>query len=83
MKLELELGPDLGAVLLERARAEGLSLDQFATRMLESAARADATPKRASAEERVHAFDEFLSGLESGAPLPESAFDRETWYPDR
>jgi hypothetical protein len=40
-------------------------------------------PKQATPDERVKAFDSFVAGLESSAVLPESAFERENWYPDR
>ena len=83
MKVEIEVTPDIGALLLEKAKAEGLSLDQFAARALEAVASTDAPVKKASAEARVQAFDEFLAGLESDALLPEAAFERESWYPDR
>lgn len=83
MKLEVELEPDIGAALLARAHAEGLSLDQFAARTLEAVATADTTAPRATPEERTKAFEEFLAGLESNAVLPEEAFQRENWYPDR
>ena len=81
MKLEVELRPHIGEALLARARSEGLSLDQFAERALEALVKTE-TP-RAAAQERVKAFEEFLAGLESDAVLPEEAFQRESWYPDR
>lgn len=81
MKLEVELEPDIGEALLARARAEGLSLDQFAGRVLEALVKS-ATPK-ATARERVQAFEQFVSGLESEVVLPEETFQRENWYPDR
>jgi hypothetical protein len=31
----------------------------------------------------VKAFEEFLTGLETDAVLPEETFQRENWYPDR
>ncbi len=83
MKVEVELRPDVGAALLARARAEGLSLDQFAERALEALAKADVSARKATPEERVKAFEEFLAGLESNAVLPEEAFQRDNWYPDR
>ena len=83
MKVEVELSPDVGAVLLERAKAEGLSLDQFATRTLEAVAWVSITTAKATPEERVRSFDEFLAGFESNVALPEEAFERENWYPDR
>jgi len=81
MKLEVELKPDIGEALLARARAEGLSLDQFAERALEALVKTGTA--KASAPERVKAFEEFLAGLETDAVLPEETFQRENWYPDR
>ena len=81
MKLEVELKPDIGEALLARARSEGLSLDQYAERALEALVKHD-SPK-ATAPERVKAFEEFLTGLETDAVLPEETFQRENWYPDR
>ena len=81
MKLEVELKPDIGEALLARARSEGLSLDQFAERALEALVKS--VPAKASAQERVKAFEEFLAGLETDAVLPEETFRRENWYPDR
>jgi hypothetical protein len=82
-KLEVVLKPDIEAVLFQRAKAEGLSLDQFAARVLETMALTQSPPKQATPDERVKAFDSFVAGLESSAVLPESAFERENWYPDR
>ncbi len=81
MKLEVDLKPDIGEALLARARSEGLSLDQFAERALEALVRAGTA--RATGPERVKAFEEFLTGLETDAVLPEETFQRENWYPDR
>jgi len=83
MKVEVELSPGIGAVLLERAKAEGLSLDEFAARTLEAVAGVDNSAAKTTPEERVKAFDEFLAGLESNIALPEEAFERENWFPDR
>ena len=83
MKVEVELSPDTGAVLLELAKAEGLSLDEFAARTLEAVAGVNNSPAKTPPEERAKAFDEFLAGLESNVALPQEAFERENWYPDR
>jgi hypothetical protein len=80
MKLEVELKPDVGEALLVRARSEGLSLDQYAERALEALVMTETA--KASAPERVKAFEEFLAGLETDAVLPEEAFERENWYPN-
>jgi hypothetical protein len=81
MKLEVELKPDIGEALLARAQSEGLSLNQFAERALEALVKTGAG--KATAPERVKAFEEFLAGLETDALLPEETFQRENWYPDR
>jgi hypothetical protein len=83
MKVEVELSPGIGAVLLEQAKAEGLSLDQFAARELVAVASVNIPAAATTPDERVRAFDEFLAGFESNAALPEEAFDRENWHPDR
>jgi hypothetical protein len=36
-----------------------------------------------SAAERLKAFEEFTADFESPVVLPEEAFHRENWYPDR
>jgi hypothetical protein len=81
MKVEVELKPDIGEALLARARSEGLSLDQFAERALEALVKTGTA--KASAPERVKAFEAFLAGLETDAVLPEETFQRENWHPDR
>jgi hypothetical protein len=68
---------------MERARAAGLSLDQFAARTLSALAGGEHSAREASPEERLRALDYFLAGLESDSTLPEEAFHRENWYPDR
>ncbi len=83
MKVEVELSPDIEAVLLERAKAEGLSLDQFAARALVAVASVNIPGAAAPPDEQVRAFDEFLDGFESNVALSEEAFDRENWHPDR
>jgi hypothetical protein len=82
MKVEVELSPDIGAVLLERAKAEGLSLDQFAARALVAVASVNISAATTTPEGRERAFDEFLAGFESNVAIPEEALDRENWYPD-
>jgi hypothetical protein len=81
--IEVELAPEIGAVLEERAKAQGLPLDEFAARALVAVAATDVPPMKATAEERERAFDEFVAGLESDVALPDEAFERAFWYPDR
>jgi hypothetical protein len=82
MKLEVDLKPETGEILLAKARAEGLSLDEIATRALDFFAQLP-TPAPVSPRERVPAFDAFVEGLQSEVVLPDDALQRENWYPDR
>jgi hypothetical protein len=81
MKLEVELKPDVGEALPAQAQSEGLSLDQLAERALEALVKAGTA--KAAAQDRVKAFEELLTGLETDAMLPEETFNRDNWYPDR
>jgi hypothetical protein len=82
MSIKLDLDPNAESVLLARAQARGLSLEAYATQLLESYGSV-AQVDKLSAAERLSAFDEFVRNMESNAILPEEAFHRENWYPDR
>ena len=82
MSLKLDLAPNAESGLLAQAQARGLSLEAYATQLLESYAsmwQRDRLP----AAERLSAFDEFVRNMESNVMLPDEAFHRENWYPDR
>jgi hypothetical protein len=83
MTMKLELNPEAEAGLLAQAQARGLSLEDFVKQVLEERGTGNGQASRLSAEERLHAFDEFIAGFESPAILPEEAFQRENWYSDR
>jgi hypothetical protein len=82
MNLRLDLSPDAESRLLAQAQARGLSLEAYATQLLESYGSLNQV-KKSSASERLSAFNEFLRNMESGVTLPDEAFHRENWYPDR
>jgi hypothetical protein len=82
VSIKFDLAPNAESVLLAQAQARGLSLEAYVTQLLESygsVAQAD----KLSAAERLSAFDEFVRNMESNTILPEEAFHRENWYPDR
>jgi hypothetical protein len=83
MTMKLELNPEAEAGLLAQAQARGLSLEDFVKHVLEERGIGNRQAARLSAEERLHAFEEFLAGFDSSVILPEEAFQRENWYPDR
>jgi hypothetical protein len=82
MTVKLELNPEVEAGLLAQAQACGLSLEAFARQVLEERSSGTQVVKR-SAAERLKAFEEFTADFESPVVLPEEAFQRENWYPDR
>jgi hypothetical protein len=82
MSLKLDLAPNAESVLLAQAQARGLSLEAYATQLLESYG-SIAQAEKLCASERLSAFDEFVRNMESNAILPEEAFHRKNWYPDR
>jgi hypothetical protein len=82
MSIKLDLAPNAESGLLAQAQARGLSLEAYATQLLESYGSL-AQPGKLPTSERVSAFDEFLRNMESNAMLPHEAFHRENWYPDR
>jgi len=83
MTMKLELNPEAEAGLLTEARARGISLEDFVKQVLEERSTGNGQASRLSTEERLRAFDEFIAGFESPVTLPEEAFRRENWYPDR
>ncbi len=87
MTVSLDLTPELEAGLLAQAEAQGVSLDQFLRRALETIAHTSSVkPVRAEplpAAEWERGLDEWLDSFPPEVGLPESAFHRENWYPDR
>jgi hypothetical protein len=83
MTMKLELNPEAEAGLLAQAQARGLSLEDFVKQVLEERGIGGRHAARLSAEERLHAFEEFMAGFESPAVVPDEALSRENLYPDR
>jgi hypothetical protein len=85
MTVKLELPPQVEAELLAQARAEGLLLDQFLQRKLEAMAQAPPpdTGNAISADAWEKELESWFDSFPQGTVLPEAAFHREDWYPDR
>lgn len=87
MAITLDLKPEVEAELMARAQAAGLSLAQFLSRELEAIAPAAlpqlpaTTPDGSDQWEKE--LDEWLDSFPQHPVLPEEAFKRENWYPDR
>jgi len=85
MTVKLELPPQVEAGLLAQARAEGLPLDQFLQRKLETMAQAPppAGGEAIDADAWGEELELWCDSFPQGTVLPEAAFHREDWYPDR
>jgi hypothetical protein len=80
--MTITLRPDLEEELAARARAKGLSTEEFINRELEQLVIGSADPMaRLTPEERVRRWDEFLAGHSvGGPPLSDYAVSRESIY---
>ena len=83
----IELKPEHEQVIAQAIQA-GLihtpneALD-FALETLRGQLKARDDVRAATPEGRVQAFEGLLAGFEPSMTLPEEAFQRENWYPDR
>lgn len=82
MAIKLDLAPNAVSGLQAQAEARGLSLEAYVTQLLESYGSVAQTNKLSVAD-RVSAFDEFVRSMEADVMVPDAAFHREDWYPDR
>jgi hypothetical protein len=84
MTIKVELDPELEARLEAEARAQGLSSEEVAKRILDEALASRITPKGnltvKELHEMLHAIAE---GSENLPDIPTSAFARESFYEDR
>jgi hypothetical protein len=88
MTLKLDIPKDVEAGLLAQAQAEGVSLDQFVRRKLETIAhvpiqRSQSSGPTASPEAWEREVEEWFDSFSQSTVLPEKAFHRPDWYPDR
>lgn len=85
MTVTLHLSPEMAAGLVAKAQAEGLSVDQFLTRKLQTLVAQEISPRAETAEtgpwERT--LDEWLKSFPPHSGLSEDALKRENWYADR
>jgi hypothetical protein len=88
MPVTINLSPEIEAGLLAKAQAEGLSLDQFLSRKLETLARISSIapadlPNPATADQWETGLDAWLDSFPQHPLLSEEALQRENWYSDR
>jgi hypothetical protein len=89
MSVTINLNPEIEAGLQARAESEGLTLDQFVSRQLETLARANRLPAHSepsrldTADQWESELDQWLDSFPQHPLLSEEAMKRENWYPDR
>jgi hypothetical protein len=84
MTIQVELSPELEARLTADAVVRGMALEQYASRLLEEAAKPYATGKGILTPEEVDELSMRLSeGSEHLPILPPEVNDRASYYEDR
>ena len=79
--MTVTLKPDLEEELTARARAEGLSTEEFVNRELERLVASTPPTSKLTPEERVRLWNEFLASHSvGGPPLSDYAVSRESIY---
>jgi hypothetical protein len=82
MNVTLALSPEIERGLIVRARARGVSLDDYLQELVEKdAGLAVATETRG--EEKARAFVQWAKGHRDTPPLSDEAISRASMYPDR
>jgi hypothetical protein len=81
MTVTLELKPEIEEELVARARAAGLSTEEFVNRELERLVASTPPTSKLTPEERVRLWNEFLASHSvGGPPLSDYAVSRESIY---
>jgi len=82
--MTVTLKPDLEEELAARAKAEGLTTEEFVNRELEKIVAAQPQPSKLSPQERARLLREWVTthGVE-GPPLSDYAVSRESIYKER
>ncbi len=79
--MTVTLKPDLEEELAARARAKGLTTEEFVNRVLEKVVAAQPQPSKLSPQERARLWREFIEKhAVGGSPLSDYAASRESIY---
>ena len=82
--MTVTLKPDLEEELTARAKAEGLSTEEFVNRELEKLVAAEQSSTQLSAEERARLWEEWTANHSvGGSPRSDYAVSRESIYKER
>ena len=82
MNVTLSLKPEVENGLIVRARARGVSLDDYLQALVEKDV-GFASATRTSGEEKARAFVQWAKGHRDTPPLSDEAISRASMYPDR
>jgi len=85
MTVKLDLSPEIEAELLAQAQTEGMSLDQFLKHKLETLVLTVPPDRRETISPDIweQELESWFDSFPQGTVLPEAAFQRDDWYPDR
>ena len=82
--MTVTLKPDLEEELTARAKAEGLTTEEFVNRELEKLVASEQASAELSAEERARILEEWIANHSvGGPPLSDYAVSRESIYKER
>lgn len=84
MTIQVELSPELEAILAAEAAVRGMALEEYAVKILEDNAPFGAYKERALTDEDIEEMTrELTRGSENLPVLPPEATDRESFYESR
>lgn len=84
MVIKVDISPEVQAQLVARAKAEGLTLEDYAEKLLQQAIETDSVSNGIlSAEDLRAMLNAIGQGSESLPRVPTGAFSRESFYRDR
>lgn len=84
MVIKVDISPEVQAHLAARAKAEGLTLEDYAEKLLLQGIGADSVPNGMLSTQDLHAMLSAIGqGSENLPRLPTTAFIRQSFYGDR
>jgi hypothetical protein len=83
MSVRVDIEPDVEAVLIAQAEAQGIPLEQYVRRVLGAMASNPAASCPMTPEERSQAFEQWADAFGAEVAPTDDAMSRESLYPPR
>ena len=84
MTIQLELNPEIEALLTAEASSRGVAVEEYAQELLREALHVSSSRRgHLTQEEAKEMLRQMAEGSEKLPALPDSAFSRESFYEDR